>query len=67
MAYRVNNKRLKRVEESVNIVFDDKSPTQMFLVAQDEEESAQKDKPEQPKVDQENQEEETTQEQETVI
>ncbi|KAG7559036.1 Integrase catalytic core [Arabidopsis thaliana x Arabidopsis arenosa] len=40
MAYRVYNKRLKRVEESVNVVFDDKHPTRLYPVEQYEEEEA---------------------------
>ncbi|XP_023638897.1 uncharacterized protein LOC111830634 [Capsella rubella] len=37
MAYRVYNKRLKRVDESVNVVLDDKSPAHQYPVAEDDE------------------------------
>ncbi|XP_019099598.1 PREDICTED: uncharacterized protein LOC109132442 [Camelina sativa] len=38
MAYKVYNKCLKRVKKSVNVVFGDRTPTQEFPVAQDDEE-----------------------------
>jgi len=51
IAYKVYNKRLKRVEELVNVVFDDKRPTRLFPVEQDDDKHVEETRQSTPEVE----------------